>query len=65
MKGYCNPYDGDFAVCHVSKFLNSKNIRKIVISVSVIQLSISCPQNADIVTTFVKSAIPYKSLVMR
>ena len=29
VKGYSNPYDGDFRVCHVSKLWNSKNIPKI------------------------------------
>ena len=43
MKGYCNPYDGDFGVC---TYLNFKVVK------TVIQLALSCPKNADTLDYF-------------
>ena len=59
MKGYCNLYDGDFGICHVFKLSNSKNIKKI--ETKLVLLLFNCrfiaSKNADIGTTFVKSAV--------
>ena len=54
IKTYCNPYDGDVRVCHVSYLPNSKQIGRqdSVISVPVIQLPTSYTKNNAIVNIF-------------